>query len=275
MRVVSLSIVAALALTSSFVYAQEATSLRGGAVVIETGGDEISAPDLPDENSQETAQTKTHKVNTQDTTPMDSSWYKVDRGIGQSPWNVKDLGGNTFSLTVRPNEEACKLLSYDWFTGGKFEFKVKTASDMPGIITAVYLASGDGRTGDGAGQGHQDELDLEWIGKSPASVQTNIFLNGVEDKLLINLGRDSSTSERIYSIEWSDYNVAFYCDGNLIHSKYLPRALKPMQLGISVWTTMGGWPGLKDWGGETNWWANGRNGRPATATFEVLSFPKK
>jgi len=34
------------------------------------------------------------------------------------------------------------------YTGGRFEFKVKTAAVMNGIVTAIYLANGDGRNGD-------------------------------------------------------------------------------------------------------------------------------
>jgi len=269
MRAISFSLLVAIALaSSSFTRAavdDAATSLRGTAVVIEAGGDEISAPEVPDENAIETEQTS----------KAAASWYKVSEGVGQSPWNVKDLGGNKFSMTVRPDEEACKLTSNAWFTGGKFAFRVKTAAVMPGIITAVYLASGDGRTGDGS-TGQQDELDYEWKGNSPSAVQVNVFMNGQEDNRLIDLGGiDSSQNPRLYTIEWTDRFVGFYIDSKMVHSKYLARPLKPMQLSVSVWTTMGGWEGLKKWGGETNWWANGRNGKPATAEFEIVSFPSQ
>jgi len=33
------------------------------------------------------------------------------------------------------------------YTGGRLEVRLKSAAVMPGIVTAMYLASGDGRTG--------------------------------------------------------------------------------------------------------------------------------
>ena len=90
----------ALALTStSFTLAavdDAASSLRGSAVVIESGGDEIGAPELPDENAVDEPvppKSQTFKAS--------GSWYHVDQGVGQSSWNVKDLGGNKFTMTVR------------------------------------------------------------------------------------------------------------------------------------------------------------------------------
>jgi hypothetical protein len=38
---------------------------------------------------------------------------------------------------------------------------------------------------------------------------------------------------------------------------------------MSVWTTVGGWPGLKKWAGETNW----EGQQEVSATFDVVSLP--
>jgi len=66
------------------------------------------------------------------------------------------------------------------YNGGKLEFKIKSAAVMPGVITAVYLSSGDGRTGDST-LGTQDEIDLEFKGNEPTRVQSNVFFNGQEN----------------------------------------------------------------------------------------------
>jgi hypothetical protein len=43
----------------------------------------------------------------------------------RSPHNAKDLGNNRVQLTVKPDEEAVRLTSTAYYTGGKFEFKVR------------------------------------------------------------------------------------------------------------------------------------------------------
>jgi hypothetical protein len=60
---------------------------------------------------------------------------------GLHPENVRLGGGNTVSLVVLPGQEAVRVTSPQLYTGGRFEFKAKTASVMPGVITAVYLVS--------------------------------------------------------------------------------------------------------------------------------------
>jgi hypothetical protein len=90
------------------------------------------------------------------------------------------LGGGNVLLTVRPYEEAVRITSAKSFTGGKLSVVVRSGAVMPGIITSIYLASGNGRHGDAA-TGTQDEIDLEWKGNAPTMVQTNVFLDGQED----------------------------------------------------------------------------------------------
>lgn len=70
-------------------------------------------------------------------------------------------------------------------------------------------------------------------------------MSGQEDLQLIDVGGDTSQTAHSYGIEWNDSQVNFYIDQNLVRTKALPRALKPLRLAMSVWTTSGGWPGLK------------------------------
>lgn len=51
---------------------------------------------------------------------------------------------------------------------------------MPGVITAVYLSSGEGRVNDQT-TGNQDEIDLEFKGNDPTRVQSNVFFDGQEN----------------------------------------------------------------------------------------------
>jgi hypothetical protein len=61
---------------------------------------------------------------------------------GQSPQNFRSMGGNRFSLSVKPYQEAVRVQSAKWFMGGKFEFKCRTASTMPGPCDVLFHSQG-------------------------------------------------------------------------------------------------------------------------------------
>lgn len=172
-------------------------------------------------------------------------------------------------MTVKPMENSCKISSTQTYTQGRFEIKLKSASKMPGVITAIYLASGEGRKGDEQ-LGDQDEIDFEFKGNEPTSVQTNVFLNGQEDLKIIDTGKDTSAEARNYAIEWDAATISFFIDNENVRTVNSGRALKPLKLSMSVWTTVGGWPGLKKWAGETNW--DGQDS--ISAEIEIVSLPK-
>ncbi len=142
---------------------------------------------------------------------------------------------------------------------------------MPGIITAVYLSSGEGRKGDES-LGDQDEIDMEWKGNDAYAAQSNVFFDGQESLETFNLGGDTSQAEHMYAVEWDDSHVAFFVDGAQCRYVQLFRPLKPMKLHLSLWTTSNGWPGLIQWGGATEWGARGHE--PIDVTFELTSFPQ-
>ena len=200
--------------------------------------------------------------------PPNANWYIVDQAQGQNPKNLM-ARGNDFSMQVGPGEEAVKIHSKQKYTNGRFTVRAKSASVMPGIITAIYLASGEGRTND-YDLGDQDELDFEFLGNHPNEVQTNIFVNGNENLRWLPVANHANQFHE-YTLEWDDNHVAFYMDNQQVRYQRLYQPLKPMNLVISVWTTTGGWPGLIQWGGATNWGYRGN--RPAIAEFEVIELP--
>ena len=179
------------------------------------------------------------------------------------------VDGDKITMTVKPIKNSCKISSTQNYTEGRFEIKLKSASKMPGVITAIYLASGEGRKGDEQ-LGDQDEIDFEFKGNEPMSVQTNVFLNGQEDLKIIDTGKDTSAEARNYAIEWDANTVNFFIDNENVRTVASGRALKPLKLSMSVWTTVGGWPGLKKWAGETNWDGQAE----ISAEIEIVTLPK-
>ena len=196
-------------------------------------------------------------------------WYEKSQGENQHPENIEGTG-NKFTMTVKPDANSCKLQSVGTYSGGRFELKLKSASKMPGVITAIYLASGEGRKGDEE-LGDQDEIDFEFKGNEPMTVQTNVFLSGQEDLKIIEMGKDTSAEAHNYAIVWDDAKVDFIIDDENVRSVATGRPLKPLKVSMSVWTTMGGWPGLKKWAGETNWDTAPEG---IAAEVEVISLPK-
>lgn len=174
-------------------------------------------------------------------------------------------------LKVTPNSETTSLKSKALYQCGRLEIQIKSAAVMPGVVTAVYLTNGDGRKSDEE-LGDQDEIDLEFRGILPNTVQTNVFLSGEENLKVVDLPYDSSWGTHTYTIEWDEKTVKFFVDGNpnAARTVDLSRPLKPMNLHLSVWTTSNGWPGLLKWGGETKWAGHADT---IEAAFTITQFP--
>jgi beta-glucanase (GH16 family) len=200
-------------------------------------------------------------------------WYELDRSGYQNPQNVQDMGGDRFLLKVAPGEEAVKLHSNQFYTGGRFEVSMKTASAMPGIITAFYLASSDTEVQRSDHDiGSQDEIDFEFLGNDLSTAHTNVFVDGVQQSQKIAIGNNHAESENQYAIEWDDTSVRFYINGGMVRSEGLTRPMKAMRMSLAVWSTTGGWQGLQEWAGSPPDW-NSRGNAPIEASFQVLSFP--
>lgn len=200
------------------------------------------------------------------------SWYTRDSSGNQNPHNVNDLGGNRFQMLIKPGEEAVKIHSNQYYSSGRFEVSLKSASEMSGIITSFYLVSSDDVQRSDHDLGSQDELDFEFLGNDLYNAHTNVFIDGQQQAITIPIGNDHSRSENTYAIEWDNAQVRFYINGGQVRSHSLPRPLKPMKMSMAIWTTSGGWQGLKEWAGNEPDW-NARGNQPIEATFQVLSFP--
>lgn len=47
-------------------------------------------------------------------------------------------------------------------------------------------------------------------------IQTNVFMEGQEAPVVLNVPYDTSKEEHLYAIEWNDHNVDFYIDGTSV-----------------------------------------------------------
>jgi beta-glucanase (GH16 family) len=96
-----------------------------------------------------------------------------------------------------------------------------------------------------------DEIDFEFVGKTPRSVHLNYFRNGKDDAIDVPLWFDSSQAEHLYAFEWASDAIRWYVDGHLIHEVTAARARNgiPASSGhviANIWAGSGaatGWTG--------------------------------
>ncbi|KAJ1947684.1 putative glycosidase CRH2 [Kickxella alabastrina] len=89
---------------------------------------------------------------------------------------------------------------------GKVTARIKTAAIAKGTVTAFIIRND--QTG--------DEIDFEWVGKSPNLVETNFFYHDILDygnSAYFNIGSDSSADYHDYTIDWTPDSVTWIVDG--------------------------------------------------------------
>ncbi|KAJ2086100.1 putative glycosidase CRH2 [Coemansia sp. RSA 986] len=96
------------------------------------------------------------------------------------------------------------------FLYGKATARVKTASVAPGVVSSFIFRS------DVTG----DEIDFEWVGKSPAQVQTNFYYRNVLNyqQMIPHTMADTSADFHDYSFEWSKDKIVWSVDGTAIRT---------------------------------------------------------
>lgn len=125
---------------------------------------------------------------------------------------------------------------------GTYEARIRSAAGS-GLNTAMFTYSGPPMT-----RVH-DEIDFEFLGKSPNRVQLNYFVaaRGGNEKM-VGIGTDLSAGFNTYAFEWLPGSMRWFINGNLVHSKAgtgLPSV--PGQFFFSLWA---GAPSLDGWLGK-------------------------
>ncbi|KAK9703858.1 putative glycosidase CRH2 [Basidiobolus ranarum] len=145
-----------------------------------------------------------------------------------------------------------------WIQYGTVTAKVKTASVTPGVVTSFIIRSSEG-----------DEIDFEWVGKSPNDVQTNYYYyKDQKDWRNMNstsVGSDTSAGFNEYKFQWEEEFIKWYVNNKLVRTLYkkdtydekskvykYPSQLAQVKFGI--WDGGRGSNGTEYWaGGPTNW----------------------
>lgn len=197
-----------------------------------------------------------------------NGWTNGDyQGCVFAARNVRQLG-NMVELALDNSGQmrpfACaELQSRAVFAYGTFEVRLRSAAGR-GLVTAFFTY-----TGLGQGTPH-DEIDFEFLGKNPRSVQLNYFVDG-KPQLAKNipLERDASTDFADYAFEWLENSLRWFVNGRLVHEVVKvagqPFPTHPGHIIISLWNGEGA--SMKDWLDEFKY-----PGAPLRAAYEYVSF---
>lgn len=170
-------------------------------------------------------------------------------------FTVSDKSGN-----VRPI--GCAEMQTKTVNGyGTYTARIKSAAGV-GLNTAFFTYIGPPKL---AKKDHS-EIDFEFLGKNPRTVQLNFFHEGVSQGLkLIDLGFDASADFHEYSFVWEPNRIRWYVDGKLVYTT--PPGAKippnPGRIYLSLWAST---ENLKDWMGTFTYT------KPVTAEVEWVRF---
>ncbi|CAI8691066.1 family 16 glycosylhydrolase [Burkholderia pyrrocinia] len=163
------------------------------------------------------------------------------------PQNVVLRRESGVSLVVKPeplkvrNFSAAALSSRQRFQFGRFEIEMR-ATGVPGLVTGFFLHRDSPR----------QEIDIEIVGNRPDQLLANVFYNPGQEgskfdygyrgaPTIIPLGFDASDALHEYAIEWDPWEIRWFVDNRLVHSRgnWNPTPIPhlPMTLHVNTWPT--------------------------------------
>lgn len=140
---------------------------------------------------------------------------------------LSDRGGQ-----VRPI--GCpELHTNDKFGYGLYETRMRTAEGS-GLNTAFFTY-----VGPPYGGSEHDEIDFEFLGKDPHTVDLTYWTNGkATEHKVVQLGFDSSKEFHDYAFDWKPDSITWYVDGKQVFqsSAGKPQPHNPGVVAISLWS---------------------------------------
>lgn len=125
---------------------------------------------------------------------------------------------------------------------GLYEARMRSAAGS-GLNTAFFTYS----------KQPWDEIDFEFLGKDPHSVQTNFYTNGKsQGGTTVQLGFDASKEFHNYAIDWQPTKITWYVDGKQVFQSPAGVVVPshPGSLFFSLWS---GGAQENAWMGEFNY----------------------
>ena len=115
---------------------------------------------------------------------------------------------------------------------GLYEARMRSAAGS-GLDTGFFTWIGPPMSAE------HDEIDFEFLGKDPHTVNINHFTNGKPyDGKVIQLGYDASQAFHNYGFEWKPDKIRWYVDGKVVAETPMDAKIprKPGFLAFSLWS---------------------------------------
>mgnify|MGYP001799691976 CR=1 FL=1 len=156
---------------------------------------------------------------------IDPRWYVSNHNLPNGHWKSDFRSTNVRAL---PNGLNVKVTSKapatgEWDTdGGEIQYlgtlgfgeyhTIMKAAPGSGLVSSFFTY-----TGSYYGNPH-DEIDFEFVGKSPYEVQLNAFTDGRPlGPIKYPVDFDTTKNDALYSFTWEPDSVTWYINGELVH----------------------------------------------------------
>jgi len=199
-------------------------------------------------------------------------WY-LSHGWANGPhqsceWRAEAVSAKDGGVQLRLADEGsdvraiscAEIQSQDLFHYGRYEARMRTAAGS-GLNTAFFTYIGPP-----LGVDEHDEIDFEFLGKDPHTVEVTFHRAGEQyDAIEVPLGFDASAEFHNYAFEWRPDGIKWFVDDKLVYETppgtEVP--LNPGKIFLSLWS---GDESLNDWLGRFRYQG------PVTAQIEWVRF---
>ncbi|NQY39121.1 MAG: family 16 glycosylhydrolase [Henriciella sp.] len=156
---------------------------------------------------------------------VSDDWYVSDHPLPGGHWKSDFASKNVLALpnglNIKMTSKTPANESWHW-DGGEIQHKARVKFGE--YHTIMRAASGSGLvssfftyTGEYYGTPHE-EIDFEFVGKSPYEVQLNSFTNGTSHGRIEHpVDFDTSKNFALYSFTWNPDRISWFVNGELVH----------------------------------------------------------
>jgi len=159
-----------------------------------------------------------------------SRWYKADGWTNGPPfdnaWLADHISFVNGNMVIRLDDQEAlgepyssgNYQSLGFYGYGCYEASLKSVAGS-GTVTSFFTYAGPF---DNGGNGKHNEIDIEFLGKDPSSVQFNFFTNddayASRNEYVYDLGFNASADFHVYGFKWTATGIEWYVDGGLAYS---------------------------------------------------------
>jgi endo-1,3-1,4-beta-glycanase ExoK len=210
------------------------------------------------------------------TTPLDSKRWYISHGWANGPhqnctWidtNVRVEGSVALALTDKPSADrpytCAEIQTREFYGYGTYEVRMRSVAAR-GTVSAFFTFTGSPH----GPQRPHDEIDFEFLGKSPTQVFLNYFAGGRKHEKYVQLPFDATAAANDFAFEWTAEGIRWFANGRLIReelaSKGADLPTTPQKIYLSIWNGTG-------WDQEAWLGRFAYPGRPLVAVFERVAF---